>query len=92
MSLNLAGGRGGGQARFGRARAATPTWQTSGDARSLMIHTVSTIHRQFSPEQQVGTEHIDDILADLEAGFRTAKEATGAAAASSKLLELPESG
>lgn len=57
-----------------------------------MIHTVSTIHRQFSPEQQVGTEHIDDILADLEAGFRTAKEATGAAAASSKLLELPESG
>ena len=59
-----------------------------GDVRSLVIHPASTTHSQLSPEQQtvagvnpglvrlsVGLEHIDDILADLEAGFRAAKEA-----------------
>ena len=57
-----------------------------GDVRSLVIHPASTTHSQLSPEQQavagvnpglvrlaVGIEHIDDILADLEAGFRAAK-------------------
>ena len=59
-----------------------------GDVRSLVIHPASTTHSQLSPEQQavagvnpglvrlsVGLEHIDDILADLEAGFRAAKDA-----------------
>ena len=59
-----------------------------GDVRSLVIHPASTTHSQLSPEQQavagvnpglvrlsVGLEHIDDILADLEAGFRAAKNA-----------------
>ena len=59
-----------------------------GDVRSLVIHPASTTHSQLSPEEQalsgvtpglvrlsVGLEHIDDILADLDAGFRAAKGA-----------------
>ena len=59
-----------------------------GDVRSLVIHPASTTHSQLSPEEQlaagvtpglvrlaVGIEHIDDILADLDAGFRAAKQA-----------------
>ncbi|SLN33748.1 Methionine gamma-lyase [Pseudoruegeria aquimaris] len=50
-----------------------------GDARSLIIHSASTTHRQLSPEQQeaagavpnvvrlsIGIEDADDIIADLE--------------------------
>ncbi|RLY92316.1 bifunctional o-acetylhomoserine/o-acetylserine sulfhydrylase [Kocuria tytonicola] len=53
-----------------------------GDVRSLVIHPASTTHAQLSAEEQlaagvepgfvrlsVGTEGIEDILADLEAGF-----------------------
>ena len=59
-----------------------------GDVRSLVIHPASTTHSQLSVEDQlaagvtpglvrlaVGIEHIDDILADLEQGFRAAKSA-----------------
>ena len=54
-----------------------------GDVRSLVIHPASTTHSQLSPEEQastgvfpglvrlsVGLESIDDILADLEEGFK----------------------
>ena len=57
-----------------------------GDVRSLVIHPASTTHSQLTPEEQlatgvtpgqvrlsVGLESIDDILADLDAGFRAAK-------------------
>jgi O-acetylhomoserine (thiol)-lyase len=57
-----------------------------GDVRSLVIHPASTTHSQLTPAEQVragvtpglvrlavGIEHIDDILADLDAGFRAAK-------------------
>ncbi|WP_179380114.1 O-acetylhomoserine aminocarboxypropyltransferase/cysteine synthase family protein [Jannaschia marina] len=50
-----------------------------GDARSLVIHSASTTHRQLSPEQQeaagagpgvvrisIGIEDADDLIADLE--------------------------
>jgi O-acetylhomoserine (thiol)-lyase len=59
-----------------------------GDVRSLAIHPASTTHSQLTPDEQgttgvtpdlvrlcVGVETIDDILADLEAGFRAAKGA-----------------
>ncbi|HKU35477.1 MAG TPA: bifunctional o-acetylhomoserine/o-acetylserine sulfhydrylase [Paenarthrobacter sp.] len=59
-----------------------------GDVRSLVIHPASTTHSQLTVEQQavagvtpglvrlaVGIEHVDDIIADLEAGFRAAKGA-----------------
>jgi O-acetylhomoserine (thiol)-lyase len=58
-----------------------------GDVRSLVIHPASTTHSQLTPDEQlatgvtpglvrlaVGLENITDILADLEAGFRAAKE------------------
>jgi O-acetylhomoserine (thiol)-lyase len=57
-----------------------------GDVRSLVIHPASTTHSQLTAEEQeatgvtpglvrlaVGIENIVDILADLEAGFRAAK-------------------
>jgi O-acetylhomoserine (thiol)-lyase len=59
-----------------------------GDVRSLAIHPASTTHSQLTEEEQatagvtpdlvrlsVGIETLDDILADLEAGFRAAKGA-----------------
>ncbi|MBN9613252.1 MAG: bifunctional o-acetylhomoserine/o-acetylserine sulfhydrylase [Actinobacteria bacterium] len=65
-----------------------------GDVRSLVIHPASTTHSQLTPEQQltagvtpglvrlsVGLEHIDDIKADLEAGFAAAREVVAAARA-----------
>jgi len=57
-----------------------------GDVRSLVIHPASTTHSQLTPEQQVtagvtpglvrlsvGLESIEDIIADLETGFASAK-------------------
>lgn len=57
-----------------------------GDARSLVIHPASTTHSQLTAEEQaasdvtpglvrlsVGLESIEDILADLDAGFAAAK-------------------
>jgi O-acetylhomoserine (thiol)-lyase len=59
-----------------------------GDVRSLVIHPASTTHSQLTEAEQaatgvepglvrlsVGLESIDDILADLETGFRAAKQA-----------------
>jgi len=59
-----------------------------GDVRSLVIHPASTTHSQLTPQEQlaagvtpglirlaVGIENINDILADLDAGFRAAKGA-----------------
>ncbi|MGA1082108.1 MAG: bifunctional o-acetylhomoserine/o-acetylserine sulfhydrylase [Candidatus Nanopelagicales bacterium] len=59
-----------------------------GDVRSLVIHPASTTHSQLTPDEQlaagvtpglvrlaVGLENINDILADLDAGFRSAKGA-----------------
>ncbi len=59
-----------------------------GDVRSLAIHPASTTHSQLSEEEQaqsavtpdmvrlsVGIESIEDILADLETGFKAAKGA-----------------
>ena len=56
------------------------------DVKSLVIHPTSTTHSQLSPEElldqnikpntirlSIGTEHIDDIIADLENGFAAAK-------------------
>jgi O-acetylhomoserine (thiol)-lyase len=57
-----------------------------GDVRSLAIHPASTTHSQLSEDEQVSTgvspelvrlsvgiESVEDILADLEAGFAAAK-------------------
>ena len=56
------------------------------DVKSLVIHPATTTHSQLNDEEladqgitqstirlSIGTEHIDDIIADLEAGFAAAK-------------------
>lgn len=56
------------------------------DVKSLVIHPASTTHSQLSGEEllasgirpntvrlSIGTEHIDDIIADLEQGFAAVK-------------------
>ena len=56
------------------------------DVKSLVIHPASTTHSQLSDEElldqgigqntirlSIGTEHIDDIIADLEKGFSAVK-------------------
>ncbi len=57
------------------------------DVKSLVIHPATTTHSQLTDEEledqgikpntirlSVGTEHIDDILADLQNGFNAVKE------------------
>ena len=56
------------------------------DVKSLVIHPASTTHSQLSEEElldqgirpntirlSIGTEHVDDIIADLEKGFAAVK-------------------
>ena len=87
LSFELEGGTAAGQA-FVSALELHSNVANIGDVRSLVIHPASTTHSQLSPEEQalsgvtpglvrlaVGIEHIDDILADLDAGFRAAKGA-----------------
>ena len=58
------------------------------DVKSLVIHPATTTHSQLSEQElldqgikpntirlSIGTEHIDDIIADLDGGFEAVKEA-----------------
>jgi O-acetylhomoserine (thiol)-lyase len=87
LAFEIKGGAAAGQ-RFVEALELHSHVANIGDVRSLVIHPASTTHSQLSEDEQrtsgvtpglvrlaVGLEHIDDILADLEAGFRAAKEA-----------------
>ena len=57
------------------------------DVKSLVIHPASTTHSQMEEHEllaagikpntirlSIGTEHIDDIIADLEHGFEAVKQ------------------
>ncbi len=83
----IKGGRKAGQA-FVEALQLHSHVANIGDVRSLVIHPASTTHSQLTEEEQesagvhpglvrlsVGLESIDDILADLDNGFRSAKSA-----------------
>jgi O-acetylhomoserine/O-acetylserine sulfhydrylase len=61
-----------------------------GDSKTLAIHPWNTTHEQLSPEERiasgvtedlirisVGTEHIDDIIADFEQSFAAAASSLG---------------
>ena len=85
LAFEIDGGRQAGQ-RFVDALELHSHVANIGDVRSLVIHPASTTHSQLSDAEQlasgvtpglvrlaVGLEHIDDILADLDAGFRAAK-------------------
>lgn len=93
VAFEIAGGSAAGQA-FVSALVLHSNVANIGDVRSLVIHPASTTHSQLSVEEQaasgvtpglvrlsVGIEHVDDILADLEAGFTAAKGAVEAAGA-----------
>ena len=85
LAFEIEGGREAGQ-RFVEALVLHSHVANIGDVRSLVIHPASTTHSQLTDAEQlasgvtpglvrlaVGLEHVDDILADLEAGFRAAK-------------------
>ena len=87
VSFEVAGGAEAGKA-FVDALELHSNVANIGDVRSLVIHPATTTHSQLTPEEQaqsgitpglvrlsVGIEHVDDILADLDAGFRAAKGA-----------------
>ena len=84
LTFGLPGGREAG-ARFLDALRLFTRLVNIGDAKSLATHPASTTHRQLSPEELalagvgldtvrlcVGIEHIDDLLADLEAALAAA--------------------
>ncbi len=85
LGFVIKGGRDAGQ-RFVEALELHSHVANIGDVRSLVIQPSSTTHSQLTEDEQlksgvhpglvrlsVGLESIDDILADLDAGFRAAK-------------------
>ncbi|MBF6328042.1 bifunctional o-acetylhomoserine/o-acetylserine sulfhydrylase [Nocardia transvalensis] len=86
IGFELAGGVDAGK-RFVEALTLHSHVANIGDVRSLVIHPASTTHSQLTPDEQlaagvtpglvrlaVGIEGIDDILADLRAGFAAAAD------------------
>ena len=84
VSFELAGGVDAGK-KFVNGLSLHSHVANIGDVRSLVIHPASTTHSQLTPAEQlaagvtpglvrlaVGIEGIDDILADLDAGFGAA--------------------
>ena len=84
LTFGVQGGEAGGRAFYNALRM-IKRLVNLGDSKSLACHPASTTHRQMTPEQQrqagvtpemirlsVGIEHIDDILADLEAALAAA--------------------
>lgn len=85
LAFVIKGGREAGQ-KFVEALELHSHVANIGDVRSLVIHPASTTHSQLTETEQratgvepglvrlsVGLESIEDILADLDAGFRAAK-------------------
>jgi len=85
LSFGIVGGAGAGR-RFVEGLELHSHLANVGDVRSLVIHPATTTHSQLTETEQaatgvtpdlvrlsVGIEGIDDILADLDAGFRAAK-------------------
>ena len=85
LAFGIAGGAEAGR-RFVEALELFSHVANIGDARSLVIHPATTTHSQLAAEEQLasgvtpdlvrlslGIEGTDDLLADLDAGFRAAK-------------------
>ena len=81
LAFEIAGGKPAGQ-KFADSLVLHSHVANIGDVRSLVIHPASTTHSQLSDDEQissgvtpglvrlsVGLESIEDIIADLEAGF-----------------------
>jgi O-acetylhomoserine (thiol)-lyase len=91
FAFDIAGGRAAGQ-RFIESLTLWSHLANVGDAKSLVIHPASTTHRQLEDDElaaagitpgtirlSVGIESSDDLIWDLERGFRAAS-GTGASA------------
>ena len=85
VTFGIKGGRSAGE-RFINALELFSHVANVGDAKSLAIHPASTTHSQLSEDQQraaklppelirlsIGLEHPDDIIADLNNGFKNSK-------------------
>ncbi len=85
LAFNINGGLAAGQ-KFVESLELHSHVANIGDVRSLVIHPASTTHSQMTEDEQksagvfpglvrlsVGLESIDDILADLDVGFKAAK-------------------
>jgi O-acetylhomoserine (thiol)-lyase len=85
LAFDIRGGREAGQ-KFVGALSLHSHVANIGDVRSLVIHPASTTHSQLTEDEQratgvtpglvrlsVGLESVEDILADLDAGFAAAK-------------------
>ncbi|MEZ0492444.1 bifunctional o-acetylhomoserine/o-acetylserine sulfhydrylase [Kineococcus sp. TBRC 1896] len=92
LAFEIAGGLAAGRA-FVDALVLHSHVANIGDVRSLVVHPASTTHSQLTEEEQrasgvtpglvrlaVGVEHVDDVLADLRAGFAAAASARSASA------------
>jgi O-acetylhomoserine (thiol)-lyase len=95
FSFDCAGGRAGGQDLI-RGVSLWSHLANVGDAKSLIIHPASTTHRQLSDDElraagvgagtvrlSVGTESVEDLIWDLEQGFKRVATATGDSAGNS---------
>ena len=89
FSFDCAGGRAGGQDLI-RGVSLWSHLANVGDAKSLIIHPASTTHRQLSDDElraagvgagtvrlSVGTESVDDLIWDLEQGFKRVAATAG---------------
>ena len=89
FSFDCAGGRAGGQDLI-RGVSLWSHLANVGDAKSLIIHPASTTHRQLSDDElraagvgagtvrlSVGTESVEDLIWDLEQGFKRVAATTG---------------
>ena len=92
FSFDIAGGREAGQ-NFIRGVSLWSHLANVGDAKSLIIHPASTTHRQLTDDElsaagvspgtirlSVGIEDANDLIWDLEQGFRAAKQPRAAGA------------
>ena len=86
ISFGIKGGKDAG-AKFIDALQMILRVLSMGDAKSLVRHPASTLHRQLTPEQKalagvsedlirisVGIEHIDDIINDVEQAIEASKK------------------
>ena len=93
FSFDIAGGREAGQ-NFIRGVSLWSHLANVGDAKSLIIHPASTTHRQLQDDElraagvgpgtvrlSVGIEDVDDLIWDLEQGFRAARHPRAATSA-----------
>jgi O-acetylhomoserine (thiol)-lyase len=93
FSFDIAGGREAGQ-NFIRGVSLWSHLANVGDAKSLIIHPASTTHRQLTDDElsaagvspgtirlSVGIEDVEDLIWDLEQGFRATKRPGAATAA-----------